>query len=115
MEDCAVCRKLQFDRFDGLDEGIRGIDIPRRTLAASSQAGCETCLIIHDAWTTTQVGLSSFKTYVCLRKTTMEAPLLVTGGNTVQQEFNESQMMQIYTLQGWVRRSFLVNVIEGAN
>ncbi|KAH8795557.1 heterokaryon incompatibility protein-domain-containing protein [Hyaloscypha finlandica] len=100
MADCAVCRKLQFDRFDELDEGIRGFGIPRRTLAASSQAGCETCLIIHDAWTTTQVGLSSFKTYVCLRKTTMEAPLLIAGGNTVHRPFYESQMMQIYTLQG---------------
>ena len=111
-----MCRKLQFDRFDELREGIRGIGIPRRTLAASSQAGCETCLIIHDAWTTTQVGLSSFKTYVCLRKnTTVEAPLLIAGGNAVDVSFNESEMMQIYTLEGWVRGSFLVNVIEGAN
>jgi hypothetical protein len=93
---------------------IRGIDIPSRTLAASSQAGCETCLIIHDAWTT-QVGLSSFKTYVYLKKTTVEAPLLIAGGNTVHPPFSDSEMMQIYTLQGWVRRSFLVNVIEGAN
>lgn len=107
-----MCRKLQFDRFDELDEGIRGFRIPRRTLAASSQAGCETCLIIHDAWTTTQVGLS-FKTYVCLKKTTVEAPLLIAGGYAAHSY--ESEMMQIYTLQGWVRHSFLVNVIEGAN
>jgi hypothetical protein len=110
-----VCRKLQFDRFTKRRDGTRGIDIPPRTLAASSQAGCETCLIIHDAWTTSQAGLSSFKTYVCLRKTTVEAPLLIAGGYVVHLPLKEPETMEIYTLQEWVRRSFLVNVIEGAN
>lgn len=102
MANCVICRNLQPDKFDfgpvpGEPERLH-IDIPRRTLGASAQASCETCLIIYDAWKATAIGLSMYMPYVCVICTTVGEPLRISGRNNEGAALTE--MGQIYALQG---------------
>jgi hypothetical protein len=101
MADCAVCRNLQRDEFDSLDTiQERQLTIPRRALSTSAQAGCETCLVIYDAWKAAEYGISAYRTYVCLLHISEEVPLRIVGKNIPMVRVDEDSMSQIYTLQG---------------